>query len=96
MYGCFAHLYTCVLYAHSAYWGQIRVLDPRRLELQTVVSHHVDDRNQNLVLWESHGFSFLLSHSASSLSPGCFVFQQKMCCCNAYEKHCLTSGHLDQ
>jgi hypothetical protein len=85
VYGCFHCPCTCVLHADSVYRGQIRVLDPLRLELQVVASHHMGGRNQNLILWESSQVVFT---TESFLSPGYFVFQQKMCCYNAYEKHC--------
>ena len=60
----YVHLWFACMYAC------VRVPDPLELELQTVVSYHVDAGNQTWVLWISECFkmlSYLSSPGASIL-----------------------------
>ena len=49
------HVCLCTTYMPGAYGVQKRVLDPLELELQTVVSHHVDAGK--FLLWKSQSLN---------------------------------------
>lgn len=49
---CF-HVCLCTTCMHGASWGQRTVSDPLELELQLVVSHHVDVENWTYVFWKN-------------------------------------------
>lgn len=45
MYEWFSCMYVCAAHVGNAYGGQKRAMDPRELELQTVINYHVGAGN---------------------------------------------------
>ena len=53
MYGCFAYMYVCVLHVCLYPRRPEKDVGSLKLELQTVVSHHMEAGNQTQDLWKS-------------------------------------------
>ena len=69
MYECFPWMYVCVPCACLMSESQKRMSDPLGLELQVVVSYHVDAGSWSQVLCKSNKCSLLLSHHSGPVSP---------------------------
>lgn len=71
MYGCFPAC-MCITFLPAAHTGQKRVPGPLRIELQTIVSHHVGVGNRTCVICKN-------SQCSSQLSPLSRLSSQSSC-----------------